>query len=138
EWEILAKLALLLQGMGADADPAIVDDLAIRALVGRAVADETSPVHGRTVDEVLDELAPRTGPERLLDFMLRTGPYDVTLDDLLANPHGIDLGPLEPRLPDVLRTPSGMIELAPEPLTADVARLEAALDNGATDGERPF
>ena len=55
-------------------------------------------------------------------------PDGLSLDVLLANPHGIDLGPLEPRLPDVLRTPAGMIELAPEPLVADLARLEAALD----------
>jgi anaerobic selenocysteine-containing dehydrogenase len=128
EWEILARLASLFQGMGADADPAIVDDLAIRALIDSAVADETGPMHGRAVDDVLAELAPRTGPERILDFMLRVGPYDLTLDDLLANPHGVDLGALEPRLPDVLRTPSGMVELAPDVLMTDVARLETALD----------
>jgi anaerobic selenocysteine-containing dehydrogenase len=112
----------------------VVDDLAIRSLVEHAVADETSPVHGRDVDDVIDELAPRAGPERILDFMLRTGPYDVTLDDLIANPHGIDLGALESRLPDVLRTPSGMIEMAPEPLVADVARLEAALAERGANG----
>jgi anaerobic selenocysteine-containing dehydrogenase len=131
EWELLARLALVLQGMGADADPAVVDDLAIRGLVESAIADEGGPFHGRDVDEVLAELAPRTGPARLVDFMLRTGPYGLSLDDLLAQPHGIDLGPLEPRLPDVLRTPSGMIEMAPEVLVADVARLEALLDAGA-------
>jgi len=69
--------------------------------------------------------------------MLRTGPYGegfgarpggLTLDVLLDNPHGVDLGPLEPRLPEVLRTPTGMVELAPEPIVADVARLRAALD----------
>src|SRR4029077_11076676 len=114
--------------------PAVVDDLAIRALVDRAVADETSPVYGRTVDEVLDELAPRTGPARILDFMRRTGPYDLTLDDLLANPHGIDLGPLEPRLPDVLRTPSGTVELGHELLIADVDRLRASLDRRRDGG----
>src|SRR3954453_6347802 len=42
EWEVLARLALVLQGMGPDGDPAIVDDLAIRALIEKAVADETS------------------------------------------------------------------------------------------------
>jgi anaerobic selenocysteine-containing dehydrogenase len=138
EWEVLARLALVLQGMGADADPAVVDDLAIRSLVEHAVTDETSSVHGCSVDDVLDELAPRRGPERLLDFMLRTGPYELTLDDLIAHPHGVDLGALEARLPDVLRTPSGMIELAPEPITADVARLEAALDERAGAGESGF
>ena len=47
EWEILAKLALLFQGAGADADPSVVDDLAIRGLVDSAVGDETGPLHGR-------------------------------------------------------------------------------------------
>jgi anaerobic selenocysteine-containing dehydrogenase len=76
----------------------------------------------------------RRGPERLLDLMLRGGPYDLTLADLEAAPHGIDLGPLEPRIPEVLRTLSGKIELAPEPIAADVPRLEAALDRGVNGG----
>ena len=137
EWKILARLALIAQGMGAGADPAVVDDLVVRTLVGAAVADETGPVSGRDPDEILALLGERTGPERLLDLMLRTGPYGdgfgaapggLSLDVLLANPHGVDFGPLEPRLPDVLRTPSGMVELAPEPIVADVARLRDALD----------
>jgi anaerobic selenocysteine-containing dehydrogenase len=70
----------------------------------------------------------------MLDFMLRAGPYPLTLDTLLEHPHGVDLGPLEPRLPEVLRTPSGMVELAPEPLVADVERLRASLA-GAADGD---
>src|SRR5581483_9213039 len=121
EWEILAKLALIFQGVGAEADPAIVDDLAIRNLVDAAVSDEHGPVHGRDPEELLAALAPRRGPERLLDFMLRTGPYGdgfqerhgLDLATLEAHPHGVDLGPLQPRIPEVLRTPSGKIELAP-------------------------
>jgi anaerobic selenocysteine-containing dehydrogenase len=137
EWQVLARLALLLQGFGPDADPALVDDLVLRTLVDGAVADETSPVAGRNVDEVIALLGERTGPPRIIDFMLRTGPYGdgfganpggLTLDVLLDQPHGVDLGPLEPRLPDVLRTPSGMVELAPEPLVADAGRLRSALD----------
>ncbi len=140
EWHVLARLALVLQGFGAGADPALVDDLVLRNLVGGAVADETSPVAGRDVDEVIGLLGERTGPDRILDFMLRTGPYGdgfgadpegLNLDVLLDHPHGIDLGPLEPRLPDVLRTPSGMLELAPEPLVADVERLRSALSRPA-------
>jgi anaerobic selenocysteine-containing dehydrogenase len=123
--------------MGAGADPMVVDDLVVQTLIGAAVGDETSSVAGREPAEILALLGERTGPERLIDLMLRTGPYGdgfgarpggLTLDVLLANPHGVDLGPLEPRLPDVLRTPSGMVELAPEPIVADVARLRAALD----------
>ncbi|HEX6237711.1 MAG TPA: molybdopterin oxidoreductase family protein [Acidimicrobiales bacterium] len=146
EWEILARLALIAQGMGAGADPGAVDDLVVRTLVDAAVNDANGRVAGRDPDEIVALLGERTGPERLLDLMLRTGPYGdgfgaepggLTLDVLLAHPHGVDLGPLEPRLPEVLRTPSGMVELAPEPVTADVARLRAALDEpGTRDGGR--
>ena len=66
--------------------------------------------------------------------MLRVGPYDLTLADLEAAPHGIDLGPLEPRLPEVLRTPSGKVELAPPEIVADVERLRAALARRANGG----
>jgi len=137
EWEVLARLALVLQGGGATADPALVDDLMITSMVQGSVADETSPIHGRDVDEILEELSPRRGPERILDFLLRTGPYGEgfggdpdgsSMDKLLANPHGLDHGPLKTRLPDVLRTPDGMIALAPEILLADVARLHEGLD----------
>ena len=137
EWEVLARLALVLQGAGATADPAIVDDLMVTSMVQGSVADETSPIHGRGLDEILEALAPRRGPERILDFLLRTGPYGegfgadpdgLSLDQLLANPHGIDLGALKARLPDVLRTPDGMIALAPEILLADVDRLHEGLD----------
>lgn len=59
--------------------------------------------------------------------MLRLGPYGLTLEQLLAHPHGIDLGPLKPRLPEVLRTRSGRIELLPAPIAADLPRLRASL-----------
>ena len=137
EWEVLARLALLLQGAGAAGDPSIVDDLMIDGMVRSSVGDETSPIHGRDPESIMEALAPRTGPERLLDFLLRTGPYGdgfgadpqgLSLSTLEENPHGIDLGALKPRLPDVLRTPDGMIALAPEVLVADVARLQDGLD----------
>jgi anaerobic selenocysteine-containing dehydrogenase len=128
EWETILRLTGVVTGQGGDADVAAIDDFVAREAVRRETADPHSPLHGRDVDEVLAELAPRTGPERLLDLLLRTGPYGLTLADLEAAPHGIDLGPLEPRLPEVLRTPHGRIDLAPEPLVSDVARLREALD----------
>jgi anaerobic selenocysteine-containing dehydrogenase len=90
----------------------------------------------------MEALEPRAGPERLLDLMLRAGPYGdgfgaeggLSLAALQAAPHGIDLGPLRPRLPDALRTRSGRIELAPEPIVADVARLREAVDRPPADG----
>ena len=77
--------------------------------------------------------------------MLRTGPYGdgfgadpdgLSLAELEANPHGVDLGPLQPRLPEVLRTPSGKIELAPEVIVADVeARLAPVARPAHANGE---
>ena len=64
-------------------------------------------------------LEPRVGPERLLDLMLRAGPYGdgfatqpdggLSLSALEQAPHGVDLGALQPRLPDACMrsTPSG-------------------------------
>ena len=123
EWEILARLALIVAGHGRRRPTRRrrrPRDRRPRATRGRrrALAGRT----GRDPEELLGALAPRRGPERLLDLMLRTGPYGdgfgagtdearpasaAQLDVLLANPHGVDLGPLEPRLPDVLRTPIG-------------------------------
>jgi anaerobic selenocysteine-containing dehydrogenase len=123
EWEVLARLAMIAQGFGPDADPAPADDLAAATLARAAVSDAHSPMHGRDVDEVLAELGDRRGPARLLDLQLRSGPYRLTLEELRAHPHGIDLGPLVPRIPEMLRTPSGRVELAPAELVADLARL---------------
>ena len=145
EWEIIAKLTAIAQGMGTDVDASVADDLAIDALVRGAVKGEHSIVAGRDADELLAELSAsgRRGPERMLDFMLRTGPFGdgfgadpdgTSLDDLLERPHGRDFGALVPRVPEILRTPSGKIELAPEPFVADLVRLEAAADELATRG----
>ncbi|MFE9635642.1 molybdopterin oxidoreductase family protein [Streptomyces sp. NPDC006463] len=53
--------------------------------------------------------------------------YALSLERLLAHPHGIDLGPLRPRLPGVLKTRSGRIELLPDPIAAELPRMRAAL-----------
>jgi anaerobic selenocysteine-containing dehydrogenase len=95
---------------------------------------EGSPLAGASPEEIVASLGERRGPERLLDLLLRAGPYDLTLADLEAAPHGVDLGPLEPRLPEMLRTPSGRVELAPGPVVDDVPRLRAALDREVNGG----
>jgi anaerobic selenocysteine-containing dehydrogenase len=97
------------------------------------VAAEVARRSGIDPDEHSEAMA-RHGTERLLDLGLRAGPYDLTLADLEAAPHGIDLGPLEPRIPEMLRTPSGKVELAPDEIAADVPRLEAALDRSRNGG----
>lgn len=120
ECEIHARLVLAVSGLHG-APPSAVDDLAVDTALTRAGAPK----------ELAAELTGENGPERRLDLMLRLGPYGLTLERLLAHPHGIDLGPLKPRLPEVLRTRSGRVELLPEPIAADLPRLRRAL------GDRP-
>lgn len=135
ETEILARLILAVTGMHG-ADPAAVDQMVIDQTLGKAVKEPHSPVHGRDPRELADGLHGDTGPERRLDMMLRLGPYGdgfgvrpdgLTLEKLLAHPHGIDLGPLRSRLPQPLKTRSGRVELLPGPIAADLPRLRAAL-----------
>jgi anaerobic selenocysteine-containing dehydrogenase len=136
EWQIMLRLAAILAGQGAHADTDALDDLVVGDLVRKSVTRADGKVEGRDADELLATLAARRGPERLLDFMLRTGHYGdgfgsdpdgLTLQVLIDNPHGVDLGALEPRIPECLRTQSGMIELAPDVIIDDVARLRASL-----------
>ncbi|MFE0821317.1 molybdopterin oxidoreductase family protein [Streptomyces sp. NPDC058847] len=135
ETEILARLTLAVTG-GHGTDPAAVDAMVVRQTLDKAAGDPHSPVHGRDPGELAGLLTGENGPERRLDLMLRLGPYGdgfgarpdgLTLQRLLAHPHGIDLGPLRPRLPQPLKTRSGRIELLPEPVAADLPRLRRAL-----------
>ncbi|HEU0035578.1 MAG TPA: molybdopterin-dependent oxidoreductase [Kofleriaceae bacterium] len=130
EWQVLLRLLQIATGKPGD----------LRALDDALFADDVRRLAGAAAEMILPQLAHREGPERLLDFALRAGPYGdrfgmtpggLTLDRLIAAPSGIDLGPLEPRIPELLRTPSGKIELAPPPLVDDLARVHAALDRPA-------
>ncbi len=136
DWEVILRLGGILMGQDPGPDVSMLDDL-----VARQQAEQAAAALGLSPEEILVALAPRRGPERLLDLLLRTGPYGdgfgrlagrLSLDELERHPHGLDLGPLQPRIPEVLRTPSGTIELAPPSLLADVPRLRARL--GAGDG----
>jgi anaerobic selenocysteine-containing dehydrogenase len=141
KWEIFYKLALIFSGQGSGADVGTLDDFVTAVLVGPATQKPGSPLFGKEA-EILAELKLWKGPDRMLDFMLRTGPHGdgfgvnpdgLTLAKLREQPHGIDLGPLEPRIPGILATPSGKIELAPEPMVQDAGRLKKQLGEKVAD-----
>ena len=132
--ETLLRLGAIAIGNGMTAEA--LDDMVAGELARRLVADPQSRVTGREPEELLAAAEPLRLEDRLLDMMLRAGPYGdglgshpdgLNLRMLEQHPHGIDLGPLQPRLPEVLRTPSGRVELAPAQLLADVPRLVEAL-----------
>ncbi|MEU8229236.1 molybdopterin-dependent oxidoreductase [Actinoplanes sp. NPDC048967] len=137
ECDILARLTLIAAGQGAGTDPAVLHEQLLEQALQRAAA-----ATGRAATELRTLVGGDHPAERLLDVALRIGAYGdrfgahpdgLSLDRLLANPHGVDLGPLQPRLPEVLQTSSGKVELSGEPIAADVARLRAALGRDHAD-----
>ena len=115
EWEVLAKLALIASGMGPDADA-----------VDRRRRSPTAAIAEHAPDDVVAavEATGRRGPARIVDLMLRTGPYERDARRPPRQPARHRLRRRsKPRMPEALRTPSGKIELAPPEIMADVPRL---------------
>ena len=146
ESEIFLRLTGIVTGQGADCDVEAIDDAVAGALVAREIGTAGGVIEGRDAGEVMAELEPRRGADRVLDLLIRAGahgdgfgadPEGLTLDRLEMEPHGVDLGAHEPRLPEVLRTRSGKIELAPEAVTQDVPRLRAGSTRERGTGPGP-
>jgi anaerobic selenocysteine-containing dehydrogenase len=123
EWATLLKLAAIVEGAGAKADPAQLD--------AEQFGREATKLFAEKAGAVIEATAHLQGPSRLLDMALRNGPYGdgfgrkpegLNLAKVQGAPGGIDLGELTPRVPELLRTPSGKIELAPPMLLADLQR----------------
>ncbi|HEV2778612.1 MAG TPA: molybdopterin oxidoreductase family protein [Actinophytocola sp.] len=132
EAEIMARLTLIASGAGAGAPAAALDEAILEQILSGATQMPGSPFEGRDVAELRAGLDGDSGPELLLDALLKLGPYGLSLAQLKANPSGVDLGPLEPRLKELLCTESGRVELAPPVLLADLARMRERLS-----GPRP-
>jgi anaerobic selenocysteine-containing dehydrogenase len=128
EWEILIRLTGLCAGTPAEeVDVATIDDGFFDYMAF------TQGLDGATIRQHYD----RGGPERILDFTLRTGPFGdrygenpdgVTLEKLKAQPNGINFGPMVPQVPEILGTADGKIRLAPQYLLDDLPRLAERLD----------
>ncbi len=132
-WQVFSRIGSRLMGLDA-LDPQAVDDLVLRQFATAALADGAWPE--LSVDEVFDKVEGDIGPDRILDMLLRIGPYGdgfgrkpdgLNLRKVREAPHGIDLGPLQPRLDDVIGTESGRIALAPPTMVDDVPRLQARM-----------
>ncbi|HIF94396.1 MAG: molybdopterin-dependent oxidoreductase [Myxococcales bacterium] len=142
--DIMAKVALILRGKGADADPAIIHDEMVEEGVDRQLKDPASPIAGRDRAEILAELEGLSPIEKQLDLRLRTGwqgdlfgakPGGLSLAELAKKPSGIDFGPMIERFPGRLKTKSGHLELAPAELVEDWKRVTDRLDE-PMDGDQ--
>ncbi len=99
--------------------------------------------------EILKEIAaglsgrPNDGftPEFVLDMELKSGPYGnqgLSLQKLIDNPHGIDLGALKPCIIERIKTSDGKVNLAPQLYLDDIPRLKDMLSQPARDKDYPF
>jgi anaerobic selenocysteine-containing dehydrogenase len=139
-WEVLSNIAARLMGLNG-VPPKAVDDFILRRFAEGAI-EEKCPWPELTVDEIVEKLGDESGPQRIIDMLLRLGPYGdgfgrrpdgLTLAAVQAAPHGIDLGPLQPRLREVINTESGVIDLAPPTMLNDLDRLRAHMAQQAGD-----
>ena len=115
-WEMVCEIAAGLGGMtGEQLDGFMFENVAESAVKQAAEV-------GRELDKETIVAAAKydRGPQRLLDIMLRNGPYGDGFDDdadglslakLAETGESIDLGPLQPQLPDQLSTEGRRIRL---------------------------
>lgn len=135
QWQLMLEICGRMNGMTVEQlDGLIFDGLAER------VAAALPEVGAARIKEIAGD---EPGPERLLDMMLRAGPYGdrfdggegLTLARVKAAEHGVDLGPLAPgRLPGILRTEGKRIRLLHPLLEEDLERLHARLRAGPPEG----
>jgi anaerobic selenocysteine-containing dehydrogenase len=133
-WETALELARRLMGL-SQLSPAAFDEIVLRQLLAPALAASRFR-DTLALDELARAVGKEPGVERLIDALLRIGPYGdgcgrepggLTLASVKAEEHGLDLGALEPQLPNAVITASGKVELAPQRMRDDLARLEAFL-----------
>ena len=80
-------------------------------------------------------------PEMILDMELKRGPYGkqgMSLQKLIDNPHGIDIGPLIPCIEERIKTAEGKVHLLPQLYLDDLPRLNAVMAKPARDKNYPF
>jgi anaerobic selenocysteine-containing dehydrogenase len=105
--------------------------------------------HQRSDWQILKEISARMTntpvdtytPEMVLDMELKKGPYGeqgMSLQKLIDNPHGLDIGPLMPCIEDRIKTAEGRVYLLPQLYLDDLPRLNAVMTNPARDENYPF
>lgn len=109
------------------------EDFDVLLSVGAAIAEKRGTLAARAKALALRGVR-KLGSRHVLDLLLRTGPYKLSLAKLRASPHGVDLGALVPRLPEMLATRARRIQAVPPLFAADVPRLEKMLGAPRPDG----
>ncbi len=135
QWQIYCELGARLAGAPSWE---VVDDMMVKGMLGMMIGPNTG-CPDITPEEAFESLQDEHGPMRMIECMIRVGPYGdrfsrsdgddagINLRKLREADHGIDLGEMKGgRLPEAM--PMDRIDLCPEYITADLPRLEAALE----------
>jgi anaerobic selenocysteine-containing dehydrogenase len=137
-WELLLEVAARLNETNVEA----LDDLMVAGAIATFVGKPGTRGADASAEEARQMIGERRGPERLLDLLLRAGPYGdgfvegaegLCLEKLRKTPRAVDLGPLAPRLPGLLRTPGRRIQLIHAILVEGVAELRRRLPERGRD-----
>ena len=118
EWEIIARLAAIAQGLGTDVDASVArrrrhrrarqgcgDKASIRSSRVAMRTSSSPSCRRRAVAGPSGCSTSCCGPARSVTGSAR--PRRASLDDLLTPPHGVTSVRSTPRIPEMLRTPSG-------------------------------
>lgn len=98
-------------------------------------------ISSRMLNVPVDDPMQQITPELILDMELKKGPYGqqgMSLQKLIDNPHGIDIGPLMPCLFERIKTANGNIDLFPAVYQDDLPRLQAVMNQTKRDNQFPF
>jgi len=98
-------------------------------------------ISARMTDAPSDSAMHKVTPEMILDMELKKGAYGeqgMSLQKLIDNPHGIDIGPLMPCIEKRIKTATGKVNLLPQLYVDDLPRLNAVMVQPARDENYPF
>ena len=133
----LGDVLIDLAASAAGTEGSVLDMMLFEGMLATFIGVPETPCADVSIDDARSKLGTERGIERLLDVMIRTGPFGdafdddsdgLNLDKLRAAEHAVDLGALEPRLPEMIRKDHGRLKLVHEILEKDIERLHASMD----------
>ena len=142
DWEILSQLTRKLRPNSAikfisgEAQYQMINRLKVTGMLDlllRLGPYGEPPKKGSKAQRGVAQWIYKQFPESKLGKLLDLSPLSrhtlsngqrLTLETLLENPHGIDLGPLQPCLPDRISRKNKSINLVPSVFMRDIARLQ--------------
>jgi anaerobic selenocysteine-containing dehydrogenase len=130
--DVLLEVAARMNGT----EGKVLDTMLFEGMLATFVGIPGTPCAAVSIDDARAKLGSEPGIERMLDLMIRTGPFGDAFDDtasglnlgkVRASDHAIDLGPLTERLPEIIRKDHGRLKLVHEIFEKDIERLKLGL-----------